>query len=83
MKQGKDQAVTVTELASWLALSPRRLQQLTKRGIIQKKARGLYPLKESVQSYLWFIRGGEDKPDLEDWRLGFAKIDLSSLGGKS
>lgn len=82
MKQDKAQVVTVTELSDYLALSPRRLQQLVKRGIIKKRARGLYPLKESIQAYLWFLRGGEDKPDIEDWRRGFAKIDLSGLNGE-
>ncbi len=76
------QSVSVSELSKWLDISPRRIQQLVERGVIPRKGRGFYPLAESVAAYIRFIRGGDDKPDLTDWRLGFAKLDLSELTKK-
>ncbi len=79
MRQGKVQVVGVRELSDWLSLSPRRLQQLKKRGVIPVSEHGQYRLKESIQAYLRFLRHGDDKPDLTDWRNGFAKLDFSAL----
>ncbi len=45
-------SVNVKELAEWLVLTPTRVQQLAKKGIVVKDAHGVYRLKESVQAYI-------------------------------
>ncbi len=80
-KHTSRQLVSIKELSEWLNLTPRRIQQLVKRGVIPKNKRGLYPLQDAVRSYIVFIRKGADKPDLIDWRNGDFEIDWSEFGG--
>ena len=51
-----EKIVTVTQLANCLGISKRRVQQLSKVGIIPKRSRGEYELFECLQSYLKFLR---------------------------
>lgn len=49
-------SVSVEELASFLSITPRRLQQLVKEGL-PKERNGKYPLIESVRWYINYLRG--------------------------
>ena len=42
----------VEDLAEWLVLTPTRVQQLAKKGIVVKTEHGVYQLKASVQGYI-------------------------------
>lgn len=47
---------TAGTVAKLLDISPRRLQQLHKEGVIPKGSRGKYPLVASVQGYIHYLR---------------------------
>lgn len=47
--------VRVSELANWLQVTERRVQQLAKDGVVIKAERGLYYLGESVRRYIRFL----------------------------
>ena len=66
--RGSGHTCSVAELGELLDLSPRRLQQLAKEGIIPKDVRGRYDLAGAVHGYSRYLqdqpaRDGED-PDL-------------------
>jgi hypothetical protein len=50
-------------LASWLNMTPRRVQQLAKDGTIPKRVDGLFDLKPAVLAYLRFATSAEDDSD--------------------
>ena len=69
----KNSTVTTTELAGIMGLTPRRLQQLVKDGLLETVEEGVFLLGESVQRYATYIKGGdkseeERKLDLEKKR---------------
>ena len=46
-------------------LTPRRVQQLAKEGIIPKAGRGKYPLAASVRGYITYLQGKVENPDAD------------------
>lgn len=48
--------VDVTMLSRLLNLTPQRVSQLTKEGVIPKASRGKYPLIQCVQGYIKFLQ---------------------------
>lgn len=65
----KDSIATTSELAGIMGLTPRRLQQLVKEGLLETVEEGRFLLGESVQRYITYLKGGE-KSDEE------RKLDL-------
>lgn len=55
--------VGVMELAAWLDVTDRRVQQLVDDGIVVKARHGVYDLEESVRGYIRFL--GEMVPNKE------------------
>lgn len=53
--------VSVKEVAAWLNLTPRRIQQLAQQGVAVKAGRGKYHLKKSVQGYVRFLSDQVDR----------------------
>lgn len=47
---------SASTIADILLLDPRRVQQLSKEGIIPRAARGQYPLVDCVQGYIRYLR---------------------------
>ncbi len=47
-----DATVPVEDLAEWLCVTPRRVQQLEKKGIVMKDGHGAYRLRDSIQGYI-------------------------------
>ena len=60
-----DQTLPVEDLAEWLCLTPRRVQQLEKKGIVHKDGRGEYQLKLSVMGYIREINAKADGKNSE------------------
>lgn len=50
MFEGK--TVDAPELADWLGITPRRIQQLVQEGVLERVSRGRYPLKKCVKAYV-------------------------------
>ena len=69
----------VKTIAALLRLTERRVQQLSKEGVIPKAERGRYELIPSVQGYIKYIqdrsvlRGGDDDPDRVDYHVEKAR----------
>lgn len=53
-------------IARLLNLTPRRVQQLAKEGVIPKAARGKYSLAASVQGYVRYLQDQLDRPGSEN-----------------
>lgn len=49
--------VTTEELALVLGISERRIQQLAKENVLERRGRGLFNLCDSVQDYIAYKRG--------------------------
>ena len=60
-----DLTVTVEDLAEWLVLTPTRVQQLAKKGIVARDEHGVYRLKASVQGYIREINAKADGKNSE------------------
>jgi len=81
--------VSLEALCRLLTLTAQRVGQLTKIGILRRLSRGKYPLAESIQSYIAFLRVNDGDPpdDAGDGigarndraRLVKAKADLLEL----
>lgn len=67
----KESICTTSELAGIMGLTPRRLQQLVKDGLLETVEEGRFLLGESVQRYITYLKGGE-KSD-EERRLDLEK----------
>lgn len=52
-----EKILSVSELSLYLGISSRRVQQLSKVGIMPKRDRGEYELYECLTAYLKFLRG--------------------------
>lgn len=46
-------------LAKLLSLSPRRINQLSQKGIVSKESHGKYNMLESLHGYLYYLRNEE------------------------
>ncbi len=66
-------------------LTPRRIQQLAKEGIIPKAARGRYPLLGAVQGYVRYLQArsfskeAEDLGDLQTERTRLTKANADKI----
>jgi len=77
----------VATIAKLLMLSDRRVQQLTKEGVIPKAERGRYELAPAVQGYIRYLQersvgGGHSGPidyHTEKARLTKAQADLAEI----
>lgn len=76
----------VTTIAKLLMLSDRRVQQLTKEGVIPKAAHGRYELAPAVQGYIRYLqerslRSDESPADyhVEKARLTKAQADIAEI----
>lgn len=83
-----DKVVSATTLGAWLGLTARRIQQLAAECVIEKQARGRYPLESSVRNYVAWLRkqiedrnlGRNDEPTREATaRLQSARADLAEI----
>lgn len=69
----------VKTIAKLLRLTERRVQQLSKEGVIPKAERGRYELVPAVQGYIKYVqdravlRGGDDDPDRIDYHVEKAR----------
>ena len=69
----------VKTIAALLRLTERRVQQLSKEGVIPKAERGRYELAPAVQGYIAYLqdrlapREGDDDPDRIDYHLEKAR----------
>jgi phage terminase Nu1 subunit (DNA packaging protein) len=85
-----DLDVTVDGLAAVLGLSRQRIGQLVADGVVPKRARGVYPLCESVQSVLKHVRAsggpGRKVADADArWKLARARqaeANVAALEGR-
>lgn len=50
-------------VARLLGITPRRLQQLAKEGVIPKAGRGQYPLAPVVRAYIQYVQNGSAAPE--------------------
>lgn len=50
-------------IARLLGITPRRLQQLAKEGIVPKAGRGQYPLAGVIRAYIQYIQNGQTAPE--------------------
>lgn len=71
--------VSAPELGEWLNLTPRRIQQLVHEGVLERAARGRYPLKSCVQAYTRYqdgqiMRTGSSG-ELSDEKLRMARLE--------
>ena len=78
-----DTTKTAKELANILDISDRRVQQLSKLGVIPKVARGRYPLIPAIHGYIKYLRElsiEADAPsDLKDAKLRSEKARAEIL----
>jgi len=61
-----ENSIKVSDLASLLGVTTRRITQLTKEGIVLKKERGNYDKAESIKRYRELIRQNGSKPAIKD-----------------
>ena len=54
--KSEKQCCDVLTMAAYLDISPRRVQMLAKKGILQRDQRGLYPLLPTIHSYLFHLK---------------------------
>jgi hypothetical protein len=73
--------VGTRELASILMLSQRRVQQLTKDGVLSRDGTGAYDVFEAVPEYLRHIEDTPDKEDINEAkrRQAVADADLAEI----
>lgn len=62
--------VSTSKLAAWMGLTPRRLQQLVKAGILEQVEPGRFDVADAFQRYISYVKGNskseeEQKIDLE------------------
>ena len=75
----------VSDLAAWLGLTSRRIQQLADDGKIKRDARGSYDMKAAILDYVKFLRAGEEaskdrkSEQSQRTRLVAAKADIAEL----
>jgi phage terminase Nu1 subunit (DNA packaging protein) len=72
------ETVPLNDLAELLALSPRWVQQLAKRGIVPRAERGVYELVPVVQAYVRWLRDRPERGSDRERHLK-AKADLLEL----
>lgn len=81
---------SVDDVAQYLGLTARQVQNLEKSRVILRKARGLYDLEASVVGYCNYLRGNKDagaKPSVDDQgrltaaKAGLAELDLAEREG--
>ena len=69
---------TATELAGWLATSPRNIQRLARKGTVAKVAWGRYDLEKSVRSVIRELRAkagiDEENPTVSTKAQAAAKL---------
>lgn len=66
----------LNDMAALLSLTPRRVQQLAKDGIISKGERGIYNLAETIRGYVKFLQGiNTGGADLHAERTRLTKIN--------
>jgi hypothetical protein len=82
-------AQPIAVVARLLDLSERRIQQLSREGVIPKAERGQYDLVAAVRGYVAYlrdlaVRAQAGAPDfgVERARLIKAKADLAEMGGR-
>jgi len=77
--------VSTDRLSRVLMISPRRVQQLVKEGVLTKEGRGRYPLVPNVQAYIkyWQERasGSNDDADI-DYHVERARLTKSQADGQ-
>ncbi len=61
-----DATYPVETIAELLNLTPRRVYQLTKEGIIPKASRGRYELVPAVRGYIKYLRDRAINADVKD-----------------
>lgn len=86
MSRGGTPTYPVSTIAKLLLLSDRRVQQLTKEGVIPKAERGRYELAPSVQGYIRYLQERSLRSDatpidyhLEKARLTKAQADSAEI----
>lgn len=87
MSEGKTPTYPVGTIAKLLMLSERRVQQLTKEGVLPRSERGRYELAPVVQGYIRFLQertigGGNSGPidyQVEKARLTKAQADTAEI----
>ena len=52
-----EQTVDSDKMAEFLNLTPRRLRQLVKEGILPKESRGQYPVSRVTRAYIQYLQG--------------------------
>lgn len=79
---------TTAEIATILGISDRRVQQLTKQGVIKQQGRNEYNISEAVQKYISSIQGNtkkefqEERTKLTKANREKAEIELQMLRGE-
>ena len=63
--------ITTNEIAEIFSLSERRIQQLTKEGVLKNTSRGKYNLKESIKDFIKY------KIELSRSKYSSCEIDIS------
>lgn len=82
--------ISLSDLASLLMVTTRRIQQLVQQGHIQKAKHGSYLLEPAVQGYLQFIQGKTQAPEdyhaekarLVKHQADKAEIEVKTLSGE-
>lgn len=65
--------VTTKELAQTLNLTPRRVQQLTREGILPNESRGKYNLDKAFDSYLKYIDRKSVSTEIKEEKVKYIK----------
>ena len=71
-----NEKVSVDRIGELTGLTPRRVQQLAKEGVIPKASRGKYPLDESIQAYIRFLQEKVSHRDTSDIKREIALEEL-------
>jgi phage terminase Nu1 subunit (DNA packaging protein) len=81
---GGETLIGVKQLAALINLTERRIQQLAREGILEKRGRGKYPLAKSVNAYCRYMQDGDKAEGQADFyaeraRKMKADADLSEI----
>lgn len=86
MTEEKPSAPSITAIAQLLCITPRRVQQLVKEGVLRKDTRGQYPLVTNVQGYIRYLQeesrqGAAGSPEMRDSKVrhAAAKADRAEM----
>ncbi len=74
-----DATVPVEDLAEWLCITPRRVQQLEKKGIVMKDGHGAYRLRDSVQGYIREMNAKADGKNSEYHKERTKKMKIDRM----